>query len=123
MKQSKLILVVDDEPDIREAVKDVLKDSGFEVQTANDGKDCLTKLKKCEPSLILLDVLMPGLTTREIVEKINKSHPLLPIILLTVVKLSEATKMKIFDGNISDYIEKPFDNQDLVKRIKKAMSK
>jgi two-component system response regulator AtoC len=121
VKRKKLILSVDDEADIRETVKDVLKDAGFAVETAVDGKDCLNKLKKIKPDLILLDILMPGLTTKEIMDGIKKKYPEVPIILLTVVKLSEATKKKMIGSNHVGYIEKPFDNADLIRRIKKAV--
>ena len=72
MAKKPIILAVDDEEDIRTSVKQVLEDAGFEVVTANDGQDCLNKLKTLNPDLILLDVLMPGLTTKEIAAGIKK---------------------------------------------------
>lgn len=121
MAKSPLILAVDDEKDIRESVRLVLKDANFKIETANNGADMLKKLEKIKPDLILLDILMPGLTTREILNKLEKKKIKTPIIFLTVVRLAEATKKKIVKGNMVDYIEKPFDNEDLVARIKKAL--
>jgi DNA-binding response OmpR family regulator len=120
MDKKFLILAVDDEEDIRESVKNVLEDEGFRVVSAKDGKDCLNKLEKNKPDLILLDILMPGLTTKELVKEIRKKTKT-PIIFLTVVKLSESTKQDIIKGNMLDYIEKPFDNEELVTRVKRAL--
>lgn len=121
MKDSPLILVVDDEEDIRTTVECILKDENFLVETAVDGSDCIKKLKKIKPDLVILDILMPGLTTKEIIKRIRKLHPKLPIIFLTVVKLTEATKKKLINSHVADYIEKPFDNFDLLKRIKSIL--
>lgn len=67
---------------------------------------------------ILLDILMPGLTTKEILSKMKKD---IPIIFLTVVRLAEANKKDLIRKNMVDYIEKPFNNEDLIRRIKKAL--
>ncbi len=122
-KKSNLILSVDDEKDIRDSVKSVLEDAGLKVETAKDGAEMLKKLEKSCPALILLDVLMPGLTTKEILKELSKRKCKTPIIFLTVVRLSEAVKKDVMKENMIDYIEKPFDNVDLVKRVKKALGK
>ncbi len=116
-----LILVVDDEEDIRASVKTVLEDEHFRVITANEGRDCLTKLKTIQPDLIILDIIMPGLTTREILMSLRKMKKKIPIIFLTVVRLAETTKKEIIPGSMVDYIEKPFDNVDFISRVKKAL--
>ncbi|MFA6530568.1 MAG: response regulator [Candidatus Micrarchaeia archaeon] len=116
----KKIMVVDDEKDIRDTVKDLLLDNDFEVETAENGKDLLKKLQKTKPDLIILDILMPGLTTYEILSKIKEKKIKTPIIFLTVVRFAEQTRNIITD-NMIDYIEKPFDNKDLIKRVKNAL--
>jgi len=121
MSEKKLVLAVDDEFDIRESVKLVLEDEGFEVVTAENGEDCLDKLKSIKPDIIILDILMPGMKTRDVVDAIRKKLPKIPIIFLTVVRLSEANKQKIIQGNMADYIEKPFNNENLVWRVRKAL--
>ena len=116
----KFIIVCDDERDIRESVRDILNDEGFNVVLAENGKDLLNKLKKCKPNLILLDILMPGLITKEILSEMKKRRIHIPIIFLTVVRLAEQSK-EIIGDSVVDYIEKPFDNKDLIKRVKKAL--
>jgi DNA-binding response OmpR family regulator len=122
MKKCPTILTVDDEIDIRNSVKQVLQDEDcFEVFTAKSGNDCLKKLEKLKPDLILLDILMPGLTTKEILKEFRERKIKIPIIFLSVVRLSETLKKDEIKGNMVDYVEKPFVNKDLVARVKKAL--
>ena len=115
----KKILVVDDEEDIRTTVKLILEKNGYEVFTAVDGNDCLKKISKERPDLMLLDIMMPGAPTRDIVKKIMDTK----IIYLTAVRVSEAEREELVTGkNVVDFIQKPFDVSDLLKRIKKALT-
>lgn len=120
---AKTIMVVDDEENLRELLKAILKQEKFKVVTACDGKECLNKLKKMKPDLILLDMFMPGMSGRETCEKIRKNPRTknIKIIFLTVARLSYTGKDVLFKLNVSDYITKPFDNNDLVKRVKKVL--
>ena len=122
---NKAILIVDDEDSIRELVSAVLSEEGFEVETASDGAECIEKLKTLKPSLVLLDMMMPGMSGRETCEKIraNPKTRGLRIAFLTVAKFSESGKETLKKMNVADYITKPFDNDDLVKRVKKALGK
>jgi|TARA_Y100000310_G_C20293077_1_gene628090 CheY-like chemotaxis protein len=115
---SKIIMVVDDEPDIRATVKTVLEKNGYEVITAVSGDDCLKQLKKEKPELILMDVMMPGTPVREVVPKIKG----IKVAYLSVVRTSEAEKEELTkSANIVDFINKPFDINDLLKRVKKIV--
>ena len=115
---AKKIMVVDDEADIRSSVKTILEKEGYEVITAVNGDDFLKKLEKGKPDLILLDIMMPGTPVREIVKKIKD----VKISYLSVVRTSEAEKEKLLgQNNIVDFIQKPFDIKDLVKRVKKIV--
>jgi len=114
---NKFILVVDDEPDIRETVQTVLESEGYKVKTAVSGEDALKKLKTEKPDLVIMDIMMPGPPVREIIKKIRQ-----PICFLSAVRTSEAEKEEIFSsGNIVDYIQKPFDIKELIERIKKIL--
>jgi len=112
------IMIVDDELDIREMLNLMLHKEGFETDTAEDGSEFLNKLDNFDPDIVTLDVMMPGLTTSEILEKLKekKSNP--KIILLTVVRYSDEGKKKIFEmGNVVDYVTKPFDLDQLMDTI------
>jgi len=121
---AKKIMIVDDEESIRELVNAVLSLEGFEVIAAEDGQECLEKLKEVKPDLILMDMMMPGMSGRETIKKIRKNPKTkdLKIIFLTVARFSETGKDTLKKMNILDYITKPFDNDDLVKRIKKLVN-
>ncbi|RLF27322.1 MAG: two-component system response regulator [Thermoplasmata archaeon] len=113
------ILVVDDEPDIQESVKTILERANYNVVVASDGKDCLEKMRTIKPDLILLDIMMPGIPTKEIIRKITDTK----IIFLSVVRTSEIEKEDLLrQENIVDFIQKPFDVNDLLERIRKVLN-
>jgi DNA-binding response OmpR family regulator len=114
---AKKIMIVDDEPDIRDTVKTVLKKEGYEVVTASSGDDCLKRLYE-KPDLILMDIMMPGTPTKDVVGKIKG----IKIAYLSVVRVSEAEKEDLMKNkNVVDYIQKPFDIKELIKRVKKIL--
>ena len=117
----KKIMIVDDEPNICEAVKITLEAEGFKVLTALNGPECLDKLKNELVDLILMDFFMPEMNGRELCSKIRKDPRLtsLPVVFLTVAQFGGIGKEKLRKLNIADYIAKPFDNEDLVRRVKK----
>ena len=111
-------MVVDDEPDIRQTIKTILEKNGYKAVTAVDGDDCLKKLQKQKVDLILLDIMMPGTPVREVVKKITNTK----IAYLSVVRTSEAEKEDLLKSkNIVDFIQKPFDINDLLSRVKKIV--
>jgi len=116
-------MVVDDEQDLREMINLMLQKEGFETATAENGEDFLNKIDSFQPDLVTLDVMMPGLTTKEILEKLKekKSNP--KIILLTVVRYSEEEKRKLFEKGIVDYVTKPFEVDILMDSIHKQLLK
>ncbi|MFA5406266.1 MAG: response regulator [Candidatus Nanoarchaeia archaeon] len=119
--RSPLIFVVDDEPDIRKSVSQILEDEGLRVETLSNGHELINQLKTVKPDLIILDILMPGPTTKDIMKEMEKYKPMIPIIFLTVVRFAETIKQDLIKGYMADYIEKPFDNKDLVKRVKSVL--
>jgi len=119
----KKIMTVDDEENLIELVKAILETEGYEVIAASNGKECLEKLKTDKPDLILLDMMMPGMSGRETCEMIRKNPKTknLKVAFVTVARFSEVGKDILKKLNAVDYITKPFDNKDLVKRVKKAV--
>ncbi|MBT6995625.1 response regulator [Candidatus Woesearchaeota archaeon] len=117
-KMGKHIMVVDDEKDNITTVKTALEANGYKVTSAKNGDDCLKKLKKEKPDLILMDIMMPGTPVREIIPKIKGTK----IAYLSVVRVSEAEKEDLMvSKNIVDFIQKPFDIDDLLKKVKKIV--
>jgi DNA-binding response OmpR family regulator len=122
MKNMPRVMIVDDEPDIREMINLILSKNGFQTQTAVDGSDFLNKIDEFKPELVTLDVMMPGPMTREILENLKnkKSNP--KIILVTVIRYSEKSRKKILErDNVVDIISKPFEVTHLLDTINKHL--
>jgi len=110
----KTVLVVDDEEDIRESVRMILEKNGYKVITAEDGDDCLKKLRETTPDLILLDIMMPGTPVTEVIKNITN----IKIAFMSVVRISDARKKGLCtQENIVDFFQKPFNVTDLVDRV------
>lgn len=116
------VMIVEDEPDLNEMINLMMKKEGFETEAAKDGQEFLDKIDRFKPDLVTLDVMMPGLTTKEIMEKLKEKDVNPKIILLTVVRFSDDEKKRIYQmGNIVDYVKKPFDFDDLTTAVKKHL--
>ena len=114
------IMIVDDELDLRELLYLMFQKEGFETELAEDGSDFLEKIDTFNPDIIILDVMMPGLTTEEILEKLKEKECKPKIILLTVVRYSDEEKEKMLKmKNIVEYIKKPFEFDYLIDTVKK----
>jgi DNA-binding response OmpR family regulator len=114
------IMIVDDEPDLRDMLNLMMNKEGYETLVAADGKDFLEKIDQFHPDIVTLDVMMPGLTTKEILEELQYKATDPKILLLTVVQFSDEEKIKLKNmGNIVEYITKPFDLNDLIESLKK----
>ena len=117
---AKKILVVDDEYDIRESVKTVLAHEGYVVRTAVNGEDFLKTVEKVKPDLVILDILMPGLTTKEILGKLKEKKGSYKIMFLSVVRVSDEEMENLKKlGNVVGYMTKPFDIDKLTGTVKK----
>jgi two-component system alkaline phosphatase synthesis response regulator PhoP len=123
MQKTKKIMVVDDHPHTCRAVKYLLENEGFKVTTASDGWECLNKLKTETPNLIIIDYLMPGMDGIQLCEKIRKDKKLrsLDVVIFSVARKELVGKEKLRKAHVSDYILKPFDNEDLVQRVKQVV--
>ncbi|MBR9678905.1 MAG: response regulator [Nanoarchaeota archaeon] len=120
----KKILVVDDEQTIQILLKAVLEKEGYSVIVAGSGQECLKKLETTKPDLVILDMMMPSMTGRETLLKIKKNPKTknLKIIFLTVVHASQVGKEELKKNGVLEYITKPFNNAELVKKIKQIIN-
>ena len=102
------ILVVDDEIEACNALKEFLDVKGYEVYTAQDGKTALDRVRELRPQLVLLDMIMPGMHGIEVLQEIKKIDPKIGVIMVTVVT-DEAQAKKALQLGAYDYITKPVD--------------
>lgn len=117
------ILLVDDEPDIVEFLQYNLVQEGFDVITAFDGIDAISKISQ-KPDLIILDIMMPRMDGYEAFKKIRETQGFenLPIIFLTA-KAGEANEIMGLEIGANDYIQKPISPKKLVARVKSNLRK
>ncbi len=114
-KQS--ILVIDDEPAIRDMLQLALDAAGFKVGLAEDAKQAYPIIIDTPPDLILLDWMMPGTSGIELLRRLRRDEINVPVIMLTA-KVEEASKIAGLDSGADDYIAKPFSPRELVSRVK-----
>ena len=129
MAKSANILIVDDDPDIREAAKIILETQPYKLTFASNGKECLEQVKKSTPDLILLALLMPQKDGFEVIKELRAYHsyPRIPILILTAVRKEAGDRRYELETGLSldvdDYIEKPIQPNDLIHRVEKILAK
>ena len=110
------ILLVDDDPNIRQLVRLYLEKEGFDVTEADRGDSALKEFKAAPPNLMLLDVMLPGMDGWQVCREVRKVSNI-PIIMLTA-KDETFDKVLGLELGADDYVVKPFDTKELVARIK-----
>jgi two-component system KDP operon response regulator KdpE len=116
---SAVILVVDDEPQIRRVLRTTLSSDGYTVLEARTGDEALEQIRKAHVDLILLDVNMPGRSGLDTCREIRSSGDV-PIIMLTV-RNTERDKVLALDAGADDYVVKPFGVEELMARIRASL--
>jgi two-component system nitrogen regulation response regulator NtrX len=116
------ILIVDDEPDIRELVAGILQDEGHGTRTARDSDEALAAVVAHRPSLVFLDIWLHGsrLDGLQLLDSLKQEHPELPIVLISGHSNSETAVSAIKRGAY-DFIEKPFNVDRLMLVAKRAL--
>ena len=109
----KKILIVEDDNEIHDLIKELLVKENYKVVNAYSGTEALYIIEKEEPDLILLDLMLPGISGEEIIKKIKNN---IPIIVISA-KVSADDKVKALLGGANDYITKPLNKKELLARI------
>ena len=120
MSVKKRILVVDDEPNIREVVELYLRREGFEVEVTADGAAALTAIERKIPDLIVLDLMLPAVDGMQITRVLRQGDYDIPIIMLTA-KGDESDRIAGLEVGADDYVTKPFSPKELVARVKAVL--
>jgi DNA-binding response OmpR family regulator len=119
-----LVLVADDDPDIRSLVTLRLEKSGYEVVAAGDGEQALAAALERAPDLALLDVMMPKLDGYEVTERLRQEEATrhLPVILLTA-RVQETDIARGVEAGADDYVKKPFSTSELRDRVQAVLGR
>jgi DNA-binding response OmpR family regulator len=110
------VMVVDDDPEIAELIRDYLEAEQYEVIISGDGKECIRLFREHQPQLVVLDIMLPGLDGMEVCRMI-RAESNIPIIMLSA-KQSEVDKILGLGLGADDYVVKPFSPGEVVARVK-----
>jgi len=125
------ILIIDDDPDITEAMRVVLENEGYEVDNAKDGEDGMRRIKAARPDLIILDVMMTtaeeGFDVSRALKK-NPQYKSIPILMLTAVKQKTGLDFKSVAGDdtwlpVEEFLDKPVKPDVLLKKVAELLQK
>ena len=119
MNSGNSVLVIDDDKNICELIKIYLEKEGFKVSLEYDGIKGLAKVKLMQPSLVILDIMLPGMDGLQVCREIRKGSNV-PIVMLTA-KGETFDKVLGLELGADDYIVKPFDSKELVARVKAVL--
>jgi two-component system phosphate regulon response regulator PhoB len=116
------VLVVEDEPDIRNLIVHHLTREGFRCRTAASGADALARVRTAAPELVVLDLMLPGLDGLEVCRRLraDPATAALPIIMLTA-KADEIDRVVGLEMGADDYLAKPFSPKELVARVRAVL--
>jgi CheY-like chemotaxis protein len=115
------VLVVDDEAQVCEMVRDTLVEFGYEVAVASGGPEALGLMASFGPDAVLLDVLMPGMSGADVLARLRQEHPGVAVVMLTGNQDQDAARQLLANGAF-DYIRKPFDLQVLERVMAAAVA-
>jgi len=123
-REAPLVLVADDEEDIRSLVAFRLRRAGYEVITAADGEEALLLTTTRLPDLVVLDMMMPKATGLEVTRSMreHEATKAIPVILLTA-RAQEGDVISGFEAGADDYVKKPFSPQDLQARVQALLER
>jgi len=128
--EDKTILVVDDEPNVRDYLKMVLVDAGFEVVTAGDGEEALERIRESRPDFISLDLIMPRKSGHKLLFELKRDRDLsrIPVLVVTAHAKDEFGRKDLEDildsavmSGPGTYLEKPVDPESYVRAISRAV--
>jgi DNA-binding response OmpR family regulator len=114
------ILVVDDEPMVREVLSRYLSREGFDVWAAQDGEEALTRFARATPDLVLLDLMLPKIDGYEVFRRIREQGGRTPVIMLTA-KGEETDRIVGLELGADDYVAKPFSPREVVARVRAVL--
>jgi two-component system, chemotaxis family, chemotaxis protein CheY len=121
MTRPSTVLVVDDDPDILEALSEILEAEGFEIRRARNGKEALDRLEPDAPQLILLDLMMPVMDGWEFAQRMRQRPPEIARIPIIVLSADRNVGSKAADLGAVGHLAKPFELNDLLELVRRSL--
>src|SRR5690349_23154618 len=122
MKKNPVVMVVDDDSGVRNAMRSLLKSVGLESSLYASAQEFLAAYQPAQPGCLLLDIRMPGMSGLELQQQLNLRGAVIPVIFITghgdIPMAVEAMQQGAFD-----FLQKPFRDQDLIERIQRALER
>ena len=116
----KKILVIEDDVRIQKALHRLFAAEGYEVQAAQDGTVASEAFRKASPDAVVLDLMLPGISGRDLCKTFKETAPQIPVIILSAVS-EVADKVLLLELGADDYVTKPFSPRELLARVQAAM--
>jgi DNA-binding response OmpR family regulator len=121
--EEKTILLIEDDANIANYIQYRLSRNGYDVDHRDNGIDGLDAIKSEQPDLVILDMMMPGMDGREVTEIVHEEHLMDPGRIIILSGKEETDEIRaLFNMGIHDYLQKPFNIDNLVVRIDRALS-
>jgi DNA-binding response OmpR family regulator len=114
------ILVVEDDPRMQKVLQRLFRDEGYQVAIAGDGKAGLEAFRTCGPAAIVLDLVLPHLSGREVCKRVKSTSSETPIVVLSAIS-EVADKVLLLELGADDYVTKPFSPRELMARVQAAI--
>lgn len=119
-----LVVTIEDEPDMIELIRLILRRRGYDVIGANGGRDGLAKVREMQPQLVLLDLMMPDVNGWDVYQQL-KADPAtghIPVIIVTAKAYGKERLATVRSTNIDDYLIKPFGPAQLVESVERVLA-
>lgn len=118
---ARLVLIVDDETDIRSFLADLLATQGFECASADNGQDALHQVDLLQPDLVLLDIMMPGMSGMEVLRNVRERHGASPRVIMLSCLSHPNTTLRALDEGADHFVVKPFRVSELLDTIEHVL--
>lgn len=110
------VLIVEDERDLALGIRANLEVEGYEVIVAHSGEEGLVQARTCDPQLVILDLMLPGISGYEVLDELRKTNAAVPVLILSA-RGEEVDKVRGFRAGADDYLTKPFGVMEMIVRI------
>ena len=119
-KNMERILIVEDDPKVQRALQRLFAPEGFTVDVASDGPGGIAAFRSAQPSAVVLDLRLPGMSGRDVCRELRQLAPSVPIIMLSAVS-EVSDKVLLLELGADDYVTKPFSPSELLARVRAAL--